>query len=110
MNIGALDRKITIQSNTQTKSSTTGEVTYVWATLASVWATLTYPKGGTDRNEAIEQGRSTTITPVEFTIYYRTGVTEGMRILYDSEYFNIMRVNKVGQRNEMLKLVTEKKY
>lgn len=110
MNIGALDRKITIQSNTQTKSATTGEVTYTWATLANVWATVTYPRGGTDRNEGVEEARETSITPVEFTIYYRTDVTEGMRILYDSEYFNIMRVNKVGQRNEMIKLVTEKKY
>lgn len=110
MNIGALDRKITIQTNTQSKSATTGEVTYAWSTLASVWATVTYPRGGTDRNEATEQARETTTTPVEFTIWYRTDVTEGMRILYDSEYFNIMRVNKVGQRNEMLKLVTEKKY
>lgn len=110
MNIGALDRKITIQSYTETASSESGERTKTWATLAQVWATVTYPKSATERNEGIEQERETTITPVEFTIYYRTDVTTGMRILWDSEYYNIMRVNKVGQRNEMLKLVTEKKW
>lgn len=109
MNIGALDRKITIQTPTNVVSSTTGERNQTWDTLESVWATVTYPKGSTERVEGQDQARVTAITPVEFTIYYRTDVNETMRILWDSEYYDIQRINKVGQRDEMLKLVTEKK-
>jgi SPP1 family predicted phage head-tail adaptor len=61
-------------------------------------------------NEDLEQSRETTTTPVMFTIWYRTDVTEKMRVLHENEYFDIQRINKVGQRNEMLKLVTIKKF
>ncbi len=110
MNIGALDRYITIEYPSRSQSSTTGEITDTWTTLASVYATVTYPTSATTRTEGNEQGRETTTTPVEFIIWHRTDLNESMRIVYDSEYYNIMRINKVGQRNEMLKLVTEKKY
>ena len=110
MNIGALDRYVTIEYPLRSQSSTIGEVTDTWTTLASVYATVTYPTSTTTRSEGNEQGRETTVTPVEFIIWWRTDVNESMRVLYDSEYYNIMRINKVGQRNEMLKLVTEKKY
>lgn len=109
MNIGALDRKITIQSKTDSVSSTTGERIPVWATYAQVWATVTYPKNQAS-DEKNENGKRVATTPVEFTIYYRADLNEKMRILYDSEYFDIMRINRAGQRNEMLKLITEKKY
>lgn len=108
MNIGALDSKIVIESPTEAVSSTTGERTMTWLTLATVWATVRYPSG-TGSQEAIEQSRETSTIPVEFTIWYRTDITEKMRVNYDSKYFDIQRVNRVGQRNEMLKLVTEKK-
>lgn len=110
MKIGALDKLVTIETFTTSKSSANGEETQTWATLASVWATVTYPQGEFEANEGQEQGREVTLTPVNFTIRYRTDVTAKMRVLWDSEYYNITRINKVGQRNEMLKLVTEKKY
>lgn len=108
MNIGALDSKITIETPTETTSSTTGERTIAWTTLASVWATVRYPSGS-GSNEGMEQSRETSTIPVEFTIWYRTDVTEKMRVNFDSNYFDIQRVNRAGQRNEMLKLVTIKK-
>lgn len=110
MNIGALDRLITIQTPTNVTSSTTGERTQTWATLASVWATVTYSPSEMQSSEGMSEGRETASTPVNFTIWHRTDVNEKMRVLWDSEYYDIKRINKVGQRNEMLKLVTEKKY
>ena len=110
MNIGALDRYITIEYPVRSQSSTTGEMTDTWTTLASVYATVTYPTSSTTRTEGNEQGRETTETPVEFIIWFRSDINESMRVSYDSEYYNIMRINKVGQRNEMIKLVTEKKF
>jgi len=109
MNIGALDRYITIQYPLESASSTTGERTVTWTTLASVYATVNYPKGqGMD--EGLEQGRETAQTPVEFVIWFRSDVTEKMRVSYDNSYFGIERINKVGFRDEMLKLVTLKKF
>ena len=110
MNIGALDRKITIQAATTVRSSTTGEATQSWTTFASVWATVTYPNESFASDEGNELGRETAITPVNFTVWFRNDLNEGMRILYDSQYYDIMRINKVGQRDEMLKIVTVKKY
>lgn len=110
MNIGTLDRFITIQSPTETVSSTTGERAMTWTTFAQVWATVTYPISPLSGNEGLEQGRETAVTPVEFMIWFRTDINEKMRISYDSSYFNILRINKVGGRDEMLKIVTEKKY
>lgn len=110
MNVGRLDRYITIQTATDATSSTTGERTSTWATLAQVWATVTYPVSAISGNEGLEQSRETAVTPVEFIIRFRSDINEKMRIYYDSTYFNILRINKVGQRDEMLKIVTEKKY
>lgn len=110
MNIGRLDRRIVIEQPTNVASATTGEVSMTWETLDTVWATVTYPKSATVSLEGLEQARQTAVTPVEFTIRYREDVTEKMRIYYRSEYYNIHRVNYSGARNELLKLVTEKKY
>lgn len=110
MNIGALDRYIVIQTPTNVTSSTTGERTQTWATLCSVYATMTYPHMEFISKEDNENGRETSTTTVNFTIWYRTDILEGMRILFESEYFDIMRINRVGQRDEMLKLVTQVKY
>jgi SPP1 family predicted phage head-tail adaptor len=110
MNIGALDTYITIQYPALTVSSTTGERTSTWTTLASVYATVTYPTSAVQSKEAHEQGRETSSVPVEFIIWSRTDLNESMRVYYNSEYYDIRRLNKVGKRNEMIKLVTERKY
>ena len=73
-------------------------------------ATVTYPNSQFTSDEGNEMSRETAITPVNFTVWFRTDINEGMRIFYDTQYFDIMRVNKAGQRNEMLKLVTQKKW
>jgi SPP1 family predicted phage head-tail adaptor len=109
MNIGALDKYITIQSLVETKNTTNGGIEQSWTNLCSVWATQTYPQSLEANNEGVEQSRETAITPVNFTIWYRTDITPKMRVYYNSTYFDIKRVNQAGQRNEMLKLVTIKK-
>jgi SPP1 family predicted phage head-tail adaptor len=109
MNIGSLDRYITIQYPLESTSSTTGERTQTWLTLANVYATVTYPNSMAS-NEGLDQARPTSNVNVEFIIWFRTDINEKMRISYDSSYFGIERINKVGSRDEMLKIVTVKKY
>ena len=108
MNIGALDRLIIIEYPVTTRNSV-GDSLVTWTTLASVYSTRTYPRSQENRSEGQQQGRITSTIPVEFIVWYRSDVDETMRVNDDGVYYNIMRVNYVGQRNEMLKLVTEKK-
>lgn len=106
MVIGRLDRKISLQSATMTKNAI-GESVKTWTEVASIWGTMTYPKGLVS-DEKLEQGRETAVVPVEWWIRYREGVNEAMRILYKSEYYYITRVN-YPDRNKSLKLVCEKR-
>ena len=106
MVIGRLDRKISLQSATMTKNAI-GESVKTWTEVASIWGTMTYPKGLTS-DEKLEQGRETAVVPVEWWIRYRTGVNEAMRILYKGDYYYITRVN-YPDRNRSLKLVCEKR-
>jgi hypothetical protein len=41
-----------------------------------------------------------------FTVRYRTGYTDQMRIVHNGEYFGIIFINKVDGRNRFLELTT----
>lgn len=106
MDIGRLDRRVTIQYYTETTDQI-GGVVQTWADLATVWATITYPKGLASK-EGAEIAKETAITPVEIWIRYRTGIDETMRVDYKGEYYYITRVN-YQDRGTSIKLVTEKR-
>lgn len=106
MDIGRLDRRITIESFT-TSTNELNEEVKTWSTLATVWATMTYPKGLAS-NETDNQARQTATIPVMWWIRYREGLNETMRINYNSEYFYITRVN-YPDRKTSIQLVTEKR-
>ena len=108
MNIGALDRKIMIKYPLSVRDSF-GRDSVTWTELGSFWSTMKYPTNAQGRSEGLEQGRETATIPVEFTIWYVNTIDETMRVEFEGDVFEIKRVNRVGQRNEMLKLVTEKK-
>jgi len=71
MVIGRLDRKISLQSYTMTKN-VMGEAVKTWTEVASIWGTMTYPRGLVS-DEKLEQGRETAVVPVEWWIRYREG-------------------------------------
>jgi len=106
INIGAADRQIVLQNFTT--SNTTGEAVKTWSDLATVWATVKYPTSPLSMNEGEESGVEKAIIPVEFTIRWRSDVDEKVRVYYNSQYFEVRRVNEIG-RKDMLKLVTEKR-
>lgn len=101
MKAGELDRRITLETYTTTKNSY-GEEEKTWSTLATVWAKIDY-SGGT---EDFEADKNTAIGRVRFSIRHRTDVTEQTRILYESEYYDILAINEIGRR-EGLELITE---
>lgn len=103
MQIGDLDRRITIQQAT-TASDVFGEQVETWSTYRKVWAKLSYESG----NEFFEADQKTAVRTVKFTVRYDSSITEVMRISYNSAYYDIRSIEEVG-RNRYLVLKTEKR-
>jgi len=103
MDAGKLNRYITIQSKTTSRSAS-GGVYETWSTLANVWANK-LPRPG---NEGVEADRQVYRIFDEWEIYYLSTVTPKCRF-YDSDsgaYYNILSVEEIGYK-EGMKLSTE---
>lgn len=94
MNPGLLDRLITIQTPTVATDEygSTGESS--WSTLVQCWARV-QPQGA---SESVQADKRQTQGNTLFTIYYRSGVNNRGRIVYNSENYNITDVQEVGYR------------
>tara|TARA_R100001015_G_C4449615_1_gene40225 strand:+ start:15 stop:341 length:327 start_codon:yes stop_codon:yes gene_type:complete len=103
MRIGKLDRKITIQFRSISQNDY-GEAVAAFSSSASVWAMLeTKPRG----KEKVNNGIETSQQVVSFLIRYSTAVddvTNGDRVLYNTQYYDIESVQEVG-RNLSLRLI-----
>ncbi len=84
---GHLDRRITVQQNTPAQDAA-GQPVESWADLATVWAEVV-PVGGTELFQARQFGAETV---VKFRIRYRGDVTRAMRVVYDSDNYDIADV------------------
>lgn len=92
--IGAMDEEITIQSYTESRDAAGGEV-LTWTTYATVLARVKY--AATGMKETYSAGQQTAFSLVEFTIRYDSGVNKKMRIIYRSEYLDIVGVEVLGR-------------
>ena len=94
LDIGKLDRRITIQSLTQGSGSPYGEPTQTWTTWATVWANV-YSGGGRE----FEAARQITAEiDTQFQVRWIDGLTPTMRILYEGRTYDILRIQEVGRR------------
>jgi len=101
MNVGKMDRKITIEKYTTSRSAS-GEQTESWETLSTVWAQLRYKRAV----EVEENNELVAVRTATWIIRYLSTVNETMRISYNSEYYYITGV-KIYGRNEYMELETE---
>mgnify|MGYP000362650171 CR=1 FL=1 len=103
MNIGKLDRLVTIQAYTTSRSSS-GEPLETWANLTNgiVWASLR----NTAASEKVENEQLVAIVSTTWNIRYLSTVNETQRILYNSKYYYITGI-KIHGRNEFMELTTE---
>ena len=101
MNIGRLDRFIIIQS-VSTAVDSFGQAIETFGTLDSVWAKIEYKS----EVEKFENEQLKAVSSIDFTIRYRTEITEMMRISYDSNIYQIIGIAEIG-RGEGLKLKTK---
>lgn len=101
---GDLDKRITFQSATEAADSE-GQPVKTWANLSTtptVWARFI---AGDGRGEfASDAARIVAQRVGVFKIRHRTDLTEKMRIVYNSQNWNIHRIKESDRRNESLSI------
>lgn len=104
MNIGRLDRKITIESPTEAQDAHggTSPATTTWAVLDAVWARKVDLRG--EEFQAAIGAQS--LVACKFVIRWRSDVTTDMRIRHDGVTYNIRGVIALGRR-DALELMAE---
>ena len=97
---GQLDRRITIQTFSETTDNF-GQEVKSFSTLASVWANVVEKVGREG-----EDGEMIAATKkVEFIIRYRTDVDEERRIVYNNNTYKIQAIQSADARKAFLKIV-----
>jgi SPP1 family predicted phage head-tail adaptor len=99
MNIGSLNRRITLQSPTRTADGM-GGFTVVWGTVDTVWAAV-WP---TSAREALEADKPQMTTTHRIRIRYRT-VDPSWRVQYGDRYFTIESILNPSEAGKMLDLL-----
>lgn len=102
MNIGQLDRRITIQTSTEARTDL-GESIPTWSTLVTVWAAVRHGSG----NERMIANKNTVIGDAIFTIRFRENITEKLRISWDGMVWDIQHLAYIGRR-EFIDIISKK--
>ena len=101
--IGRLNQRITIQRKTLTPDLM-GGATEAWSDLATVWAGAKVKAG----REALDEARMNASATVVFTLYSRSDVIEGDRIMWDSRAHNIRVIRRDGGQPLMMVIEAER--
>lgn len=104
MNIGQMNKRITIQTVTTTQDSY-GSQSESWADTVTVWGAI-WPLSG---KEIVNAGQVEADFNVRIRIRYRSSVTVKNRIKYGSRYFNIKEVINLNEKNQWLELMCEER-
>lgn len=94
MNIGKLDRRITIQAKTTTRDASEGGTVDTWADVVTVWA----EKLDVGGSKGFRGGALRPETDTVFTIRHRSDVTALHRITYQGAIYGIVSVAEIGRR------------
>ena len=94
MNIGKLRHPLILQAETQTQGAT-GEVTYSYATVTTVWGSLS-PISGRELEQAHQISEEITYKAI---IRYYSSLTSEYRISHDSRTFEIMNIQNADERD-----------
>lgn len=96
---GRLDRRITIQTFTESQNSV-GEPIKTWSNLATVWAAKLDVTG----REAFTGVERYAEVDTKFKIRWRDDLSVEMRISYDGRYYDIVHIAEIG-RQEALEIM-----
>jgi SPP1 family predicted phage head-tail adaptor len=92
MNIGKLDRKIVIQVQNFATNSI-GEYTTTWDTFHNAFANVQKVSG----TESITADQVTATNKVRFKIRYFAGINESMRVVYNSNNYDILEIQELDR-------------
>jgi SPP1 family predicted phage head-tail adaptor len=88
MDAGRLRHRVTIQSVTETRDTSSGAISTSWADVATVWAAVE-PLSGREFLAA-QAGQSEVVARI--LIRYMAGVTAKMRVVHGARIYNIHAV------------------
>lgn len=94
MKVGALDRRIILQTVTTSRDPKTNAKIEALNPLAEVWAN----RRDTSSREFFAGGATNTEQLAVFTIRWRAGITPALRLTHDGQKFQITGVSEIGRR------------
>ena len=100
MRAGQLRHQVIIQTPTETNDAQ-GQPVKSWGTFATVHANVLPVRG----REFFDAQQINAETTTKFVIRYLAGITQKMRISYDSKFYNIQSIINVGERDRMIELM-----
>lgn len=98
--IGEMDELISILEPTETVDSTGGVATTWDAIAENLWAKV---ENSVRSDEGLEGEQITAVNVKIFTIWYRTDITEKMRVMWRGKEANIITLDMVG-RNQYTRI------
>ncbi len=98
LNIGNMDRRITIDRTTETVKPS-GDVDKTWNTIAVVWAEVLQQTA----NEFFTGYGEAETGTVIFRVRYRPGITTADRVTYNGQTYGLKEIKEIG-RFEALEL------
>jgi SPP1 family predicted phage head-tail adaptor len=101
--IGKLDRRITIQQEVVTTNAYNEPAISSWEDVKEVYASVSDgdSNAGISGKEVFSSDQLTARRIVKFTIRYRRGITEKMRILHDEKYYGIISISEPDRRKSL---------
>jgi SPP1 family predicted phage head-tail adaptor len=96
LNIGNMDRRVTIESETET-TKPSGSVVKVWTPVATVWAEL-IQQSATEFFTGFGEAETGTVI---FRVRYRPGITTADRVTYDGTAYGIKEIKEIGRRDAL---------
>jgi SPP1 family predicted phage head-tail adaptor len=99
-----MDRRVEIYTQT-TATDTYGQRVDTDTLSATVWAAVE-PIGG---DEGVEGNKTTATARVKFTLRYRSGMTEKMKLKHDGTMHHIVLIEEIG-RKRFLEITAERQY
>ena len=100
MNIGDLNKRITLQYPSRVSDSM-GGFTVTWVDATTAWAAI-WPVSATEQIQAAQQ--VITITH-KIRIRYRSGIESSWRVKFGDRYFSIVSIINPNERNRMLDIL-----
>jgi SPP1 family predicted phage head-tail adaptor len=98
---GELDKRMTIQQATDVQA-TSGDITTTWADLWADVACRAIYADASKASEKFEGDRDVARTYIDFKIRWRSGLNPKMRIVFNSNNYDIVSISDLGRQEGIL--------